>query len=699
MSEDSDCLSGDSKQQFDILLADYQSCREDDRSLATNVVTAFSIGVTLISVMAAAVTQTCQFSHTQSCVRVPDYLLAASPAVPIALLTYVTILGIGATLRSFYMRGLENKLQEYASSPILGDLLAPSYVGVTTELESLRRGRLSFRLIANLLFVAVVVIFGGYTAYIGLHVGGADQITMTVVYGITAIMLTWAVVQGTIRGRILFTQIAEQFLERPSKTSLPQPSRRIFVGHVDERSLGSYLLFPRPLDWVKWVITPGVFVAVAWSTSGFDRWLTFLELWFILEYLIYSARYQWNDVRGAIEDRLNGQRRLPIGHSSQQVKRNVLISLAVAVLRIIAALVLAVAFKATVTVVVLIVLVFGIAIVYETLRAAAPAYVSQESTILQAVCKRSIAVWYVVGLGYGVRAGLGFIVGGIPVTSWKFVVGIVMFVAFGSMFVAMTWVLGATEYCSVDSGGVWRWKPGTETKPHIALLLSYVPKLKGDLTPSLSESIDGASSVKATTSPGLLVPILLKYNAFRAPWNYAFLVSLILGGVLGAALARAHSMTVASLVVSLLSVLGACLLLTATSEKKPRWVRAKDEDPRLLSMIVVAVAVIIACVAPVLAPAPKAFIMLIPWLAVSLVYITFCRSSLQDIKDFQEQLLRWFGSLRRVKRTLPLLAHFIIGEKTYSALMPLPGLVSEAGTGAQAAPSGGQPASSEASDA
>lgn len=656
------------KQQFDLLLADYQACREDERGLSSVIVAAFSIAVTLIGVMAAAVTQTCEFSDAQSCTRVPDYILAASPLIPVALLAYITMLGINATLRTYYLRGLEEKIQEYASEPLLGELLPFSYTGMTVQAVSLRRGRISFRILANLLFIAIILIFGGYTSYVGFHVGWADQITMAVVYGCAAGALVWAVAQGTVRGRVLFMETAENFLTNPEGRRLPQPTRKQPEDDKAERSLASYLIFPRPEDWIKWVITPGVFAVAAWSTGSFSRWPTFLALWLILEYLIYNARYQWNDMRGAIEDAAEGNRRLPVGPGKKHLKRNVAASLHTGVLRLVAAIILAIILKLTAPILLLIVLVFTIAIAYEALRSPKPVPISQEPEILQRLPARVVAIWCVVGLGYGIRSGVGFLVGGIPAASWKFAAGVALFIAFGIMFVAMTWVLAATDYCLINRGDTWRWKPDADVKPHIALFLRYVPKIKQDLAASSVELKQGLSHTDGSETQGRLDPILIKYNSFRTPWNFAFFTSIILGSLLGPELAHVSPRLAPDIIVLSVSLLGACLMIVSTSSKAHTSDVAPINASRVTKLPLVVCAIgtlLIVCVAIVFSPFPKALITIVPWLAVTLVYLIFCYSSYQDLKDFTRQIQVALDSLKMLPK---ILMYFTVGKKTADAI-------------------------------
>jgi len=663
------------KQQFDVLLADYQALREDERGLSSVVVAAFSIAVTLIGVMAAAVTQTCEFSKAQSCTHVPDYILAASPIIPVALLAYITMLGINATLRSFYLRGLEEKLQAYTSEPLMGELLPFSYTGMTIQAISLRRGRISFRILADLLFVAIIIIFGGYTSYVGFHVQPADQIAMAVVYGFGAGLLVWAVVQGTVRGRALFTQTAESFLTDQEDRRLPQPMRKQSEDDKGQRSLTAYLIFPRPEDWIKWVIIPGVFVVTAWSTGSFSRWPTFLALWLILEYLIYNARYQWNDVRGVIEDQAEGNGRLPVGPRQRHLRRNVAASLRIGLFRLVVAFVLAAVLGLTAPILLLIVLVFTIAIAYEALRSPMPVPISQNPDILDRLPTRVIAIWCVVGLGYGIRSGVGFLIGGISAASWEFAVGVALFVAFGIMFVAMTWALAATDYCLIGPGYTWQWKPGVYVKPHIALFLRYVPKIRRDLNADSSElKQERRIQTDGSGAQGRLDPILIKYNSFRTPWNLAFGASIILGSFLGPGLAHVNPPIAPDIIVLSVSLVSACLMIVNTSSKPSASDRAPFNAERVTKLPLAMCAIgtiLIVCATTLFSPFPKALIAVVPWLAVTLVYLIFCYSSHQDLKDFARQIQVAFDCLKQLKVFPKLLMYFIVGKKTSEVIKSL----------------------------
>src|SRR4051794_4800997 len=98
--------------------------------------------------------------------------------------------------------------------------------------------------------------------------------------------------------------VAIQPVERPAY-ALPSPltsavSARRPVVKPGERSLTSYLLLPRPGDLGKAVIVPVTFALGSAAVGGTtaSRLSHGVLVWLVLEFLVYQARYQWNDIRG-----------------------------------------------------------------------------------------------------------------------------------------------------------------------------------------------------------------------------------------------------------------------------------------------------------------------------------------------------------------------------------------------------------------
>ena len=494
------------------------------------------------------------------------------------------------------------------------------------------------------------IIFGGFTAYVGLHVGRAEQIAMSVLYAAVAIILVWQVFLGTVAGRSYFTRAAQRYLIGRKRTRLPFiRARKARRSSGNGRSLVSYLIFPRPEDWSKWLITPGVFLATAWSLGDFSQWPQFLLLWLVLEYLIYEARYQWNDIRGIADDRSHTESqargRLPLGPVGRpdKTRRAVLVSMGVALLRLVLALLAGWAAGLEGPVLALLATVFAIAIVYEALRAVRPRSAATD------VSPVILGIWLVVGLGYGVRAGLGFALGGFRVADWRFIVGISCFMAFGVMFVLLNWVLEATAFCLLDADDRWQEKHDVATKAHVMILLKYVPIILGDTI------YPPEGKYPAEPREGIVKHILQRHVRFLTPWNYALVASAGLGGALGAGLAHAYPVPVGVSVTAALSLAFSMLL-------------ARGNSPNGRALVAVAGYIAITVAAKFFCPVPYLVLAGAPWLMISMLYLLFRASSYRELKNFGPELLSGLAALAISSlRFCLFLLKLIIGEQTWDS--------------------------------
>ena len=144
------------------------------------------------------------------------------------------------------------------------------------------------------------------------------------------------------------------------------------------RALAAYLALPRPDAWAKVLIAPACFVLAATSTGRLEDWKRFGVLWLVLEFLIYPARYQWNDIRGIDTDLRHAERgtrsRLPVGTTAEARRRSIRLSGLTAAARVLAALFIGALAGLTRQVLVLALAVFVAAAAYEFLRASRPPY-------------------------------------------------------------------------------------------------------------------------------------------------------------------------------------------------------------------------------------------------------------------------------------------------------------------------------------
>jgi hypothetical protein len=379
-----------------------------------------------------------------------------------------------------------------------------------------------------------------------------------------------------------------------------------------QRSIVSYLLLPRPGDWIKAVVAPGVYAVAAYAGGSFDRWPSFIALWLILEYLLYEARYQWNDLRGWGHDHGHVERRararLPHGLDPDHDRRHILVSLLIAGVRVLGAVVLGWVLGVLPQTLILLALVYGIAFVYEWLRAVPRRATGRASAA-------DLAIWIVVGLGYAVRAGLGLSLAGIPLQSLAGASGILCFAIFGVMFVLLTWVLEAAGLCRIDSVG-WHQGPELAAKPHLVPLLRYAGV---ETLESLADSANSRS--------GRREKVLRERGRVRTPWNASLLLACGAAVPFGLALsgyASSHfSQRLASAHVPLYALafgLGVSLA-TLLAVSSGTWTRVVTAAFGAVALYSASYAI----------EAWKPWIVVAPWIVIAVWYLSFRGSSYFDL--------------------------------------------------------------------
>lgn len=618
-----------------ILLEDYSNCRDDDRNWWMVVATLVAVAITLVGLLFAAVTQTCRFNTSASCTRVPDYVVAGAPLLPIAIVAFMQMIGTLSTVRSFYLRAIEQEIRGYAGGPLKAlPMLEPaSYIDLTMEITSMRRGRLAYRLLAVALIIATLMVFGGLATYIAIHLSGMVQALMALVYGPLVGFLAYESYASGPGGRSVFSGVIKAYLAHRnvprymvSRLGDDRPPRD------GERPLVSYLLFPRPADWVKLLIAPGAFLVACWAIGSFENWRRFILIWIILEYLIYAARYQWNDVRGVHEDPDHPGKvkrmRLPGG---EHAKRNIVISILVALLRIALALSIAAAAHVFTLTVLLIILVFGVAVIYEAFRAESARWAVQGWA--QA---RIAGIWITVGLGYAIRSGIGIRLAGYALSSFQEIVTVIFFAAYGVMFVLLAWVLEAASYCQSDGASILSPQPALSAKPHISILLNWCGwTLEG-----------GANSVR-----GDGLPILKdKRGSIYAPWN----ISLLLGAVVGAAAGFGF--------LGLQLRLGE-LLIVATVSGAGAFALTLVVNFRMRVGVTILVSAVLIGTALWADHRVAAIIAGLPWIAAAGLYSFFRESSYRDMMDFGPNFIM---ALKAAAHRIPLgLLWVVVGRQTW----------------------------------
>lgn len=557
--------------RVEMLLTDYTTAREDERGFLAVQATLVSLILAALSFLILALTNDCRFGTVSGpgCApQTPDVVLASMSLVPLALLSYLQALATAATIRSFYMRALEREIRDHAVDPVMHTGTYPgmqlmSYIETLTAVGTLARGRGAIRVLFGLLVAIAGVVLIGVTVAAGLLVPLPLKLAMGLVYGFGTVLILREAVSATIKGSDYYCVAVGEATRRMAQPLGGAGSKS--DEKLCRRALWSYLALPRPDDLIKATFFPvTILYGVISSISTRESVETFeisraAIYWIALELLIYSARYQVNDIRGAAEDMRHphARGRLPFdpkdnGSFATAARASmVVIVVRLYVVTIIASVPqwdLAVPMLATT------VAVFGLAVLYEFLR-----WVESRRHC-------DLAAWMiyiVVGWGYVIRGAAALWVLGVwslsampdpNMTLWL----LVFFASYGSMFVVLTWVLDAASYSLDDldnvSSGSLRHMHALDDKPHLAYLLrqngyNLIPA--GTVPMYIRFAVGGTqpSLTGARAEPGILAPP----------------VKAVTAGSLSRPLSRADRSVTPQLVVTALAVAAAVAAGVAAS--------------------------------------------------------------------------------------------------------------------------------------
>ncbi|MER7498222.1 hypothetical protein ABT033_37240 [Streptomyces pharetrae] len=373
----------------------------------------------------------------------------------------------------------------------------------------------------------------------------------------------------------------------PPRTSLP-------------RSMAGYLLVPRPKDAVKGLLMPftfGLAVAAGAELTAHTA-ARALVVWAALELLVYPARYQWNDIRGFVADQHHpaqqdrGRLPGPLGRARAHVTASCAVALAR--LALVAALVLALpGLHLGGTLAAVTVAVFGVAVVYEALRAKGT---GRTGTVPPPARPAVIALWIVVGAGYVVRGmtGLALAVdlGRRPALALSAAVALW---AFGIAFVTSRWALESLAFAASDHGRLtWTARAG-QAREHLLALVRWLP-------PQLTAA-----------SPADWAP-LRRRTSPTAPWNLALLVAGTAAGLTGSLLVAPASAGHALLAAALGAVTTAAVILL------PWWRTGIVPAGAALQLLVLTVT-----------EQSRPSAALLPWLCVMTAHLTYSSRSLSTM--------------------------------------------------------------------
>ncbi len=185
--------AGQQDRDLDVLLVDYQALRDDERAATASQAALASVFVALLAGLIVVLVGDCRFRGISdiakardagSCYVLPDPVYLIAPALPFAVLAYIVMLGIQITIKSFYMRAIENEMRRYAPHPMtaIPQTLAASATELMLAVTSPRRGSRAY--FALLFFVVITFGFalGGWVVFVAARIGVGARIGMFAIY-------------------------------------------------------------------------------------------------------------------------------------------------------------------------------------------------------------------------------------------------------------------------------------------------------------------------------------------------------------------------------------------------------------------------------------------------------------------------------------------------------------------------------------
>jgi hypothetical protein len=505
-----------------LVLEAYRLERAEGTSHLAMQATFVALALTSIGLLSGFLSQVCAVGYAgDTCVEVPDVVLAGMPLVPTAFLAYLAGNVLRATLRSFYLRALERELA--GTVPPGLTLRAYPWLGVPRGVElslhaspaAVRRGGAA-RVLGAMLIGTLLIGYVGFVVVLVVAVSLPWQLLMVALYGLACGAIIRLGALAVLDGRSYFAQAVRSMNE-----SLSVPLRpRVHPREEGRRTMASYLALPRPDSAPKALIAlvAGMLAAVAAARPLLPALPALLLGTAVYELLLYQCRYQLNDLRGIREDQDDVARatrgRLPVvpGRLGSAVRASLVaagvrIYLAVGLTLFLPRPVQGVLAAAAAALVVLTVL-------YEAARAWA-----------RGADRHGWAVVLPLAVGYALRAALGAALfhaasgGAVPVDGW-FVALTLLGAAFGLMFVSATWALHAVCQAGPPTGPDgpgWRLD---RARVHERGLLRHV---------------DAAPWASRPDLDWRTVPALAPVTSLRAPSNLAFVATAALTAVFAVA--------------------------------------------------------------------------------------------------------------------------------------------------------------------
>lgn len=283
------------------ILHELAQCREDERASKSQIFQILSTTATFLTIV-TTISGALNSSNSEEW-KLYMFLYLLTIFLVSATVTYITNLGFLSTFRHHYMVDLENRLNSDASKQILHwetvskpvITLNPKHIG--TGFFSLFSINARIALV-SMLFLALTFII----MQISIILNRFPKLSTIAWCGFMLYVLVLSICTLTlVVSMYKAKEIYQQALEKVST----KPRKRSSIGAAI-----AYYIYPRLKDSQKILFI--VFGYVTGHVLSYIEQATIPSIWenipdllvilFIIDGLVYQARYLWNDIRGANED-------------------------------------------------------------------------------------------------------------------------------------------------------------------------------------------------------------------------------------------------------------------------------------------------------------------------------------------------------------------------------------------------------------
>jgi hypothetical protein len=664
MTTHEDPAAGDDNSYLHAVLADYAALRQerqnDHQVFAALMGLAFVLGSVLIGFLGQSCTNLPRLSSCQPHLWQPIY--AFLPLLPLGVLAVFAEFSNVLVLRSYYMRAIEQELQDLGDAPTRtfresGPMRYPSFGQlIDSAIYSPRTGFLRYSFLHVLLVVTLAVILVPIVFLSLVLAGPIDlQVVMGAVYS-TAIAFLLRIAWATTMGGERFWQDATARLRRARRDATRISGQ--------ERSLVSYLVLPRPVDLLEkgsiiplaWIMSAAVF-----GTLGWPMLEDVLAAMVVFELLLYQARYVLNDIRGLRVDGVYSTFKLRTRFPPSTGRVGVEAALVSAVVRLglavwLTARVVDPAVRAPLLVAAGALVVHTIA--YEALRASESSMTGQ---LLLALTPGRAAIFLLSGVGSAIRACLGILLAQPHRPDLTFVaLAAVTMTVFASMYVTMQWTLDALGQVAPDRDErlpTNRYRQALEQMSHLAALLRQARVLEahgGSLVPVDRLTPDAEERMARSRA--------LEHVSSRAWWNAMLVMAMPFATMVGlraAELADARrrygtGLTIAAGLLGLAGARATVLLYGGDSRMRmPGDLLARPSPARALLGVAITSAAVGLMVSQGAAPS-AGWIASLPTALVGAVYVFYRHASRAEV------LLDPVAAMRTGARVLASAGHSVV---------------------------------------